>query len=94
MISFFRWGFSIILTVLVILFAVANRGLVDVVWSPVHTAVAVPVFLLVLGGAVAGFLSGGLSVWLNAAELRQERRKQRSSIRKLEKQVQVIDGSE
>ena len=90
MIAVLRWIFACALTVAVIAFALANRVPVDMIWSPVHAPVSLPFFLPVLIGASIGFLSGGFMVWLNAATSRREQRRQKKTIRALEKKVEEI----
>jgi uncharacterized integral membrane protein len=82
-----RWLLGLAVTAAVVLFAIANRAVVPVTWSPVASPVNIPVYALVLGGAVIGFLIGGALVWLNAGALRQERRRQKKRIDRLEQQL-------
>lgn len=91
MTAFLRWILGFIITVAAVLFALANRTIVSVIWSPFHSAMEVPVFLPALASLVLGFMLGGAMVWLNGAERRREQRHQRKQIRKLE---QMIEDSE
>ena len=90
MIVILRWILSCVLGVSVIAFSLANRGQIELIWSPVHAPVSLPLFLPVLIGMTAGFLFGGFMVWLNGATVRSERRSQKKIIRDLEKQVEAI----
>lgn len=92
MYALLRWILSALIAFAALLFALANRDDIAVVWSPVHDAVSVPVFLPVLCGLLAGFVCGGLFVWLSAAPLRRERRQQRREITKLEKNLRESEA--
>ncbi|MBU0858311.1 MAG: LapA family protein [Alphaproteobacteria bacterium] len=84
MMTLLRWFISLIVAVAAVLFALGNRDDVAFVWSPLHDAVTLPVFVPVLAALLVGFMAGGFVVWLNAAPVRAERRKQRKRITKLE----------
>lgn len=92
MIAVLRWIFACALTVLIVAFALANRAPVEMVWSPVHAPASLPLFLPVLIAAAAGFLCGGLTVWLNASSARREGRRQKKTIRELEKKIEESAG--
>lgn len=67
--------------------AFANRDSVSLVWSPLHEPASIPVAVLVLIAIVAGFIWGGLIVWLNTASLRRIRKVQSRNISRLEKEL-------
>lgn len=56
--------FAVVLTVIVVLFAVSNRQTVEIVLWPLPFAAAAPVYVLALGMFVIGFFCGGLAAWL------------------------------
>jgi len=87
MIALLRGILGVFITVCAILFAIANREAVPVVWSPAHDPVTLPACFLGLGGAAVGFLLGCGMVWLNNSATRRERRQQRKTIRSLERQL-------
>lgn len=91
MISMLRSILSIIVTVVAVLLALANRDIIAVVWSPVHDAINIPVFLLGLGAAVTGFIVGAGFAWMNGAAVRKDCRRQRKTIKRLEKKLQAAD---
>ena len=76
---------GVIISVAAILFAVANRGLVPVVWSPLNAPAQLPLYAVGLGGITLGFCLGAALVWFDAGSLRAERRSQRRKIDKLER---------
>lgn len=93
MIAILRWLFACAVTVAVIAFALVNGQSVEIIWSPFHLPATVPLFLPVLIAAAAGFLCGGFAVWLNGAAARREQRRQKKTIRTLEKQVEDMAES-
>lgn len=92
MISFLRWALSVIIMVSVILFTFANQDMVSVTYSPFHDPVQVFSFVVALGALALGFVLGGAMVWLNSAQIRRERRKQRKEISRLEKEIEALQN--
>lgn len=88
MIALLRLIVSILVTVSAVLFALANRDPVPLIWSPFHEPLMIPACLLGLGGILIGFILGGFMVWLNGAAVRRDRRRQRKTIQKLEEQIE------
>ena len=91
MISMLRSILSIVVTVVAILLALANREMIAVVWSPVHDSINIPIFLLGLGATVTGFIAGTGFAWMNGAALRKDCRRQRKTIKNLEKELQTAN---
>ena len=60
--------------ILVVGFALANRGTVDVGLWPMDYAIETPVFALVLISAGAGLVLGGMVTWISAAGRRRRAR--------------------
>jgi uncharacterized integral membrane protein len=83
----FSWILTFPLTVVIIVFAVANRRFVPVDLWPFEAAVEVPVFALGLGGMLIGFLAGAVVMWLSGRKQRRQARTARSRIAELERQV-------
>lgn len=90
--AFFRWIAGFVMAVLVSAFAVMNREDVSFVWSPVHDPVQVPMYLVVLGALVAGFLFGGFVVWVSGSKVRREKRLQKKEIKNLEKHIVKLEN--
>ena len=87
------WILTLPLTVLVIVFAVANREFVPLDLWPFEIAVQLPVFVLVLGSMFVGFLIGALTMWLSGGKQRRRARSARGRLAKLERDVQRQQAS-
>lgn len=87
MIALLRWCLSVVIMVGVILFTFANRERIPVQLHPFHEPYDVFSFVLALGALAIGFVFGGVMVWLNSAEIRADRRKQKKRIKELEKEL-------
>lgn len=92
MLTIFRWVIATFLTVIIVIFAVLNRGTFDIFWSPLQgdAPMVLPVYLVVLGAMALGFMIGALAVWLNYAPLRAEKRRQKREIKGLQKEVGAL----
>ena len=89
----FSWILTVPLTVVVIVFAVANREFVPLDLWPFEFAVQVPIFALVLCSMFVGFLIGALAMWLSSGKQRRRARAARGRLAKLEREVQVQQGA-
>lgn len=80
---------GLIFTIIVAVFAALNRTAVPVTWNPIEIdgAIELPLYFIILGCLAFGFIIGGLSVWLNSANVRRDRRKQKREIKILEKEL-------
>lgn len=86
---------GLILALILVTFAVANRQTIDIVWSPFHPQAQIPVYVLTLGFLAIGFVLGGFVVWLNSLPVHWQKRKQSKQIKNLEKELGSIkDKSE
>jgi len=84
----FSWILTLPLTLVIVVFAVANRHFVPLDLWPFEVAVDVPVFVLVLGSVLIGFLTGALVMWLSGGKQRRQARAARGQVAKLEREVQ------
>ncbi len=82
-----RWFLGFLITVAVATVAVMNTGSVEITYSPVHEAINLPIYLILLLPMAFGFLFGGAVVWLNMGKLRRDRRQKKREIKILEKEV-------
>ena len=87
-----RWIAGFVFTVVLAAFAVANRELVSVIWSPLHDPVELPLYLIAAGAFVSGFLFGGIIVWMNGGSVRREKRRQGKVLKDLERKVESMEG--
>jgi uncharacterized integral membrane protein len=84
-----RFILGLLIAILLTAFAVANRQVVVVHWSPFHEALNLPLYLVALGLMALSFLSGSVLVWLNTIPLRVNAMRQKKQIRTLEKEVEA-----
>src|SRR5215470_2192330 len=68
------------LAILIVMFAVANRGSVAVSLDPFSSSapaltVQVPLFLLLLAALIVGVLAGGIAAWLRQSKWRRAARR-------------------
>ncbi len=84
---FIRSLIALILTAIIAIFAVMNREDASVMWSPFHDVIILPLYAVILGSLLSGFLMGGFAVWINDSGLRKTRRQQKKKIKGLEKEL-------
>jgi uncharacterized integral membrane protein len=84
------------ITLVVLIFALSNREAVGLTFWPFDAIIDLPIYLVVLGGVLLGFLLGGLIAWLaggrvrrQARRLQQEARRQAAEIADLKKRQGV-----
>ena len=86
----FLWWIVLALVALVlVLFAVSNREAVSVGLWPLPSVLQLPLYLVVLGTLVIGFLAGQLVTWVNGWRWRREARRSRERIAMLERELQA-----
>ena len=86
--SLIRGLLSLVIAAAAVLFAVANMESVTVRLAPFQTPLEVPLFLVGLTGALAGFVAGVLLMWLRSLGPRLKARKQERRIEALEKDLE------
>ncbi len=82
-----RWIAGLLVTVIVVAFALANRGKVAVGFDPLPYALDLPLYVVVLGALVGGVLFGVVLQWLLGQRTRQLARNRRRRIAALEEEV-------
>ncbi len=90
MIALIRTINGLCFTILIIGFAIMNRQVVPVFYSPLNESLPLPLYLVTLGMLGLGFVLGGALVWFNMESLRQTRRFQKKTIKSLEKELQAL----
>lgn len=73
-----RWLITAPLALILIVFAVNNRHLVDVSLWPLDFIVRWPLFVFVYIGVVAGFLAGAIIAWASSAQRHRHARRRRA----------------
>lgn len=69
------------LIALAVLFALSNRGTVELSIWPLPFSLPAPVYLVALGGLAVGFLAGGIVAWFGAGRIRARARAAERSLR-------------
>jgi putative membrane protein len=87
----FLWWIALALVaVILILFAISNRETVSLsLWLLPGAALELPLYLLVLGTLVVGFLIGQLAGWIGGWRWRREARRSRDRIAMLERELEA-----
>lgn len=90
MIKIFRLLLGLAGLVVVVSFAVSNRGMVEMALWPFPETFQVQLFWVFLFGLVVGALLGGLGAWLGGMSKRRDRRQLRRRAENLEGQLRAI----
>jgi lipopolysaccharide assembly protein A len=86
---FLWWVVLAVAALLLILFAVSNRQTVSVGLWPLPDFAQLPLYLVVLGTLLIGFLAGQLVAWLGSLRWRREARRSRQRIATLERELEA-----
>jgi uncharacterized integral membrane protein len=86
---FFWWTVLALAALVLILFAVSNREHVSVGLWPLPALVELPLYLVVLGTLVLGFVVGELVAWVGGWHWRREARRSRDRIAMLERELEA-----
>lgn len=89
--SFIRWIIALPLIVGAVLFALAHPDPVTITWNPFEEAIELPLYFVALAFLGIGFLLGVFVAWLGMGKVRKERRQQRKTIKKLEKDINIAN---
>lgn len=81
------WLVAIPVGLIVIAFAVANRGAVTLNLDPFPVAIDAPIWTIAVGGLLAGFLLGALIRWLFDHKGRHLARSARRRVQLLEREI-------
>jgi len=81
------WVVTLVVAVLLMLFAVSNREIVSLAFWPLPAEVDLPVYLLVLAALFAGFVVGAIAVWIGGHRHRRELWRRRRRIAALEREL-------
>lgn len=83
------WLALAIAALVLILFAVTNREAVAVGLWPLSDRIEAPLYLIVLGTLLLGFVIGELVAWIGAGRWRREARRSRERIAMLERELEA-----
>ena len=78
--------------VVVVLFAVNNRTVVDIDLWPLPISARMPLFLIVLGVLVVGFIVGAVVAWLSGGRARKRARDAEHRASHAERELQFLRG--
>ena len=84
---YFRWALTAVVALLLMIFAVANRGGITLNFWPLPVVLQAPIYLVVLIALLAGFLIGALVVWILAGRARRAARQRAHRIDELEREL-------
>lgn len=85
-----RWILGFLIAVGIAVFAIFNRTLVTVTWSPFSSPLEMPFCVAGLCLMGIGFILGALTAFINTDPLQREKRRQRKHIKNLEKQIETL----
>lgn len=83
----FHWLVTAPLTLILVVFAVANREPITLTFWPLPFTLETRLFVVVLLTLLAGFLIGELVAWINGRSWRREARRNAHRIEVLERQL-------
>ena len=83
----FAWAIAAAVGIVVIAFAVANRGPVSISVAPLPYVLDIPAWALAVGALTVGFLTGALVRWLLDHKVRRMARRGRRRARALEQEL-------
>src|SRR5215813_5259211 len=83
---FFSTLFAILLGVIFIAFAVANRDFVTVSFGPI-ASVSMPLFALIIAVAILGVIAGGMATWFGQRRWRRAARQHEADARTAKAQL-------
>ncbi len=98
MMRYLRYAFLAILGITLISISLANREVVELKLMPdaiadllgVNFSTSLPLFVVVLGGVVAGLVLGFLWEWLREHKHRRDATAKTGEVRKLEREVKKL----
>lgn len=82
-----RWLAGLVVGIVVVAFAVANRAPVAVSLDPLPFSFTAPLFLVAFAGGLVGFAIGALAVWFAGHRWRALARRRRARIEALEREL-------
>ena len=90
--TLFRLAMLIVALVLA-LFAISNRGTIALGFWPLPQLIELPLYLLILGTLLIGFVAGEVTAWFAARHWRREVRRSARRIATLERELAARDAA-
>lgn len=84
------WFIAGPLIAVAVLFALSNRGFVELSIWPLPFSVPAPVYLVALGGLAVGFFAGGIVAWFGAGRTRARARVAERTLRAREVELEDL----
>jgi uncharacterized integral membrane protein len=94
MIRFVRLLLGLIVLIVIMTFAIANRAPVEVSFAPLPIMIELPVYGVFLLGMVLGAFLGGVGVWIGSLRKGREARRMRNRAWALENQLNLAKRRE
>ena len=85
--SFIRSLFTFLVLLAIAGFCILNAQSIEVSWSPIHDNITLPLYAIILGATLIGFILGAGTMWMNSGHVRKEKRQQKKQIKTLEKEL-------
>jgi uncharacterized integral membrane protein len=85
----FRLAMLVVAIVLVV-FAVSNRGMIALGLWPLPDVVELPLFLIILGCLLIGFVAGEMAAWVSGRHWRREVRRSARRVAVLERELETV----
>lgn len=80
----------LIIGIVVVVFAVSNRGPVPIDLWPLPITLSIPLFIVVLAAVAVGFAGGAIVTWFSAGRVRQRARLARRQVTGMEKDLHTL----
>lgn len=83
--------FGFLLTILVVVFVLSNREAANVSLWPLPIALDVPLYLVIAGTFLLGFLVGGATMWVSDGRVRRRARARGREVSSLERKMTDLE---
>ena len=82
-----RWSIIALLAIVLVIFAVSNRAVVEVTFWPLPATLEAPLYLVVVLTLLVGFLGGEIVAWIGGRRWRREARARGRRLEALEREL-------
>jgi uncharacterized integral membrane protein len=83
------WIIAAIVILAVCAFAVTNRALIDIDFWPLPYAATLPLFAVLLGAVIVGFVFGAIVAWWSGRRTRRKARERGWEIESLQRELEM-----